>query len=196
MLHVSYPRSRPTSPPPPPRPPRRSTGPAPESTRIPARRTRTFACEDDVWNRLEARARTLECSVDWLVRQALKRLLESVPPSESAKEKLPAPPAPLAPPRPLAATLVFLFGGKATPIVGDRFVLGRSGRSADLVLRDPAVSRQHAIVERRGGIHVLADMASANGVIVNRRRVARAVLQPGDVVEIGPFSLVVEAASG
>lgn len=149
-----------------------------------------------MWNRLEARARTLECSVDWLVRQALKRLLESVPPSESAKEKLPALPAPLAPPRPLAATLVFLFGGKATPIVGDRFVLGRSGRSADLVLRDPAVSRQHAIVERRGGIHVLADMASANGVIVNRRRVARAVLQPGDVVEIGPFSLVVEAASG
>jgi len=146
-----------------------------------------------VWNRLEARARTLECSVDWLVREALKRLLESVPPSESAKEKLPAP---LAPPRPLAATLVFLFGGKATPIVGDRFVLGRSGRSADLVLRDPAVSRQHAIVERHGGIHVLADMASANGVIVNRRRVARAVLHPGDVVEIGPFSLVVEASRG
>src|SRR5262249_23922522 len=40
-----------------------------------SRRTRTFLCRDDLFGAFEARARQLECSVDWLLAEAMKRLL-------------------------------------------------------------------------------------------------------------------------
>jgi hypothetical protein len=142
---------------------------------------------------MEARAQALECSVDWLLAEAMKRLLESSPEPErpAATPELPAPPLPApAPPPPPALRLV--VDGKPTRIDRGSFVIGRSARHAHLVLRDPGVSRQHAIVERHGAAYVIADMASANGVIVNGQRIARALLRPGDVVEIGPFAITVE----
>ncbi len=158
----------------------------------------------------------LECSVDWLLAEAMKRLLDSVPaalpskgpsdgpsadPSVKAErqEKLdlrPKPtartalPAPRPPPR--ERPLAFVVEGARTVIDRDAFVIGRSGKEAQLVLRDPGVSRQHAIVERVGSSWVIVDMASTNGVLVNGTRVARALLRCGDVVEIGPFSIGVE----
>jgi pSer/pThr/pTyr-binding forkhead associated (FHA) protein len=92
--------------------------------------------------------------------------------------------------------LTLTVEGKATRIDRETFVIGRRARDAHLVLRDPGVSRQHAIIERRGIAYVLTDMASANGVIVNGERIARKVLRPGDVVEIGPFVIAVEQSSG
>ncbi len=74
----------------------------------------------------------------------------------------------------------------------DRFVIGRSPKNTSMVLRDPAVSRQHAIIERTGEGFVVVDMASRNGVLLNGTRVTRAVLRPGDVIAIGPFSIAVE----
>jgi len=76
----------------------------------------------------------------------------------------------------------------------DRFTIGRSPKTTNFVLRDPAVSRQHAILERTAEGYVIVDMASRNGVLVNGARVTRSVLRPGDVVAIGPFSIVVERA--
>lgn len=70
-------------------------------------------------------------------------------------------------------------------------VIGRSPKEAQLVLRDPGVSRQHAMVEhnpKTGGL-VIVDMASTNGVILNGQRVTRSPLRPGDRIEIGPFTI-------
>lgn len=161
-------------------------------------------CTDDLWKTFEARAAALECSVDWLLGEAMKRLLESGPgardelepaPPEASKQLPPLrrpPPPPPPPKRTSAPGIVLVVDGKRTPVDRSPFVLGRSGRDAHLVLRDPGVSRQHAIIERFGAAFVIVDMASMNGVIVNGSRVARAVLRPGDVVHIGPFSLIVE----
>ena len=65
--------------------------------------------------------------------------------------------------------------------------LTRIGRrtTADIVLDDNSVSRRHALVLDRGGMPVIADDRSLNGVYVNGRRVREARLHHGDEVQIG-----------
>jgi len=187
------------------------------------RSARTFVLRDDLYDAFERRARDLECSVDWLVGEAMKRLLaaeglEVAPlappplPPPSVKPRLTRPPvfAPvLAPPPPpsrkptgsfvgqkanVGEVLALRLGDQRVVVDRDRFVLGRSARDAHFALRDGNVSRQHAIIERAPGGWMVVDMASTNGILVNGTRVTRAPLRPGDVLEIGPFTLAVERA--
>lgn len=74
-------------------------------------------------------------------------------------------------------TLLIPLGSEATHI-------GR-GIAADLRLDDSSVSRRHAIiVPRSAGARILDDR-SANGTLVNGRRIQQAELQPGDVIVLG-----------
>jgi pSer/pThr/pTyr-binding forkhead associated (FHA) protein len=57
-------------------------------------------------------------------------------------------------------------------ITSPRFVIGRD-ESSDLVLDDPKVSRHHAeILQSSGPFRMLHDLDSANGTLVNGRRVS------------------------
>ena len=59
------------------------------------------------------------------------------------------------------------------------------GLAADLRLDDNSVSRRHAIVvPRPSGARILDDR-SANGTLVNGRRVQQADLHDGDVIVLG-----------
>jgi FHA domain-containing protein len=186
-----------------------------------ARRSRTFLCRDDLYGAFERRAHELECSVDWLMSEAMKRLLADAalkgspalpppPPPRSVPSRLPLPPAPPLPPPPprsrratgsfvgekaaVAEGIALRLGAQRVVVDRDRFVLGRSARDAHFPLRDGGVSRQHAIVERAPGGWAIVDMASTNGIHVNGVRVTRAAIRAGDVVEIGPFTIAVERA--
>jgi len=64
------------------------------------------------------------------------------------------------------------------------FVIGRSN-SNDLVIIDKEVSRRHALIDRIGGIYVIEDLNSKNGILVNRKRRSRALLRSGDVITFG-----------
>ncbi|MCO4745970.1 MAG: FHA domain-containing protein [Proteobacteria bacterium] len=55
----------------------------------------------------------------------------------------------------------------------------------DVILPDPAASRQHCRIEARGSGFVLVDRGSANGVYLNGRRAYDAPLRHGDRVRIG-----------
>ena len=196
------------------------------------RQARTFLCRDDLYAAFERRAHELECSVDWLLGEAMKRLLADaalspapkprtqpppLPPEPISAKRMPLPPgmhgAPLVPPPrpppPRARRASGSFVGEKTAVVHtielrlgerrvivdkERFVIGRSARDADLPLRDPNVSRQHAMIERLPGGFVIVDMASTNGVLVNGVRVTRAPIRGGDRLEIGPFTIAVEPA--
>ncbi|MDB4933710.1 MAG: domain containing protein [Labilithrix sp.] len=183
------------------------------------RRPRTFLCRDDLYGAFERRAHELECSVDWLVGEAMKRLLAdaalkvqlpAVAPLPPLMRGAPLVPPPPPPPRPRRATGSFV-GEKAAAsganerlalrldtqrvvVDRDRFVIGRSARDAQLALRDGGVSRQHAIIERTPGGWVVIDMASTNGIHVNGTRVTRAPIRAGDTLEIGPFTIAIERA--
>ncbi|HVR76590.1 MAG TPA: sigma 54-interacting transcriptional regulator [Planctomycetota bacterium] len=73
--------------------------------------------------------------------------------------------------------------------------LGRD-RSMDLVLDDPLVSRQHAVIISRGSDFVLQDIGGRNPIRVNRKEVLSHVLSPGDLIEVGETSLVFNEATG
>jgi hypothetical protein len=258
-----------------------------------ARRARTFQCRDALWESLEQIAGELECSVDYLVNDALKHyvrqrltrhppkdppsapargaatlpapaVLPSLPLTPSGQYRLPEPPPllrpppppplhlapPVVPPPPLPARMtpppppparpqlvtaprppVFLpypppplpplphparaptpplplpaplppgtgpipAGFAAPPpqlsvIYADhkrlvdrpRFVIGR-GKAAGLAIKDPNISREHAVIEQQGGIYYLVDVGSTNGTFVNGERITRKAIADGDVATI------------
>jgi hypothetical protein len=63
--------------------------------------------------------------------------------------------------------------------------------SCDIVLNDAKCSRRHAVLEAGAQGIAIRDTGSANGVTLNGRRVERAALEEGDVVQLGDVSLKV-----
>jgi neural Wiskott-Aldrich syndrome protein len=243
---------------------------------------RTFQCKDALWQKFEQMARELECSVDYLVNDAMKQYARqrgygaaagspsipamTVPPSSSPlptnppplgasppvpppipakvvppppapgkRPVAPPPPAPLAttsgagappplpshgsalpvptrrapgpppppmpgagtsrmpPPPPLGrssaavaapaaagAKLTISYQGETFQVTKDRFIIGRGKQSSDLTIKDPNVSRQHAMIEFSNGQYYIVDMGSTNGVEYNGQRVQRKVISEGD----------------
>ncbi|MHC5020685.1 MAG: ATP-binding protein [Planctomycetota bacterium] len=70
-----------------------------------------------------------------------------------------------------------------------RAVLGRS-RDADVLIVDPAVSREHSIISQDGQRFYIEDLGSANGTLVNGERITREALTEGDVIQIGDTAIV------
>ena len=69
------------------------------------------------------------------------------------------------------------------------FVIGRSNAN-DLVIIDKEVSRRHAMIDCIGGIYVVEDLNSKNGILVNRKRRPRALLRSGDIITFGQIDVV------
>lgn len=69
--------------------------------------------------------------------------------------------------------------------------IGRT-RTADIFLKDDTVSRNHALIVRKGDEYHISDQNSANGVLVNSERVTEAILKNGDAINIGIFTLIIK----
>ncbi len=116
------------------------------------------------------------------------------PPPARAPSAVPAPrltaTVPPAPPvRARPPTLWITYAGARFPVQKDRFVIGRVKNASDLVIKDPNVSRHHAIIERRGMEFVLQDLGSTNGIVFRGERVARRIIEDGDAVYVGDHEL-------
>ena len=249
---------------------------------------RTFQCRDMLWETFEQMARELECSVDYLINEAMKQYARQrsyggrtpypnagggnagrndtggnypsappppmppppsmrapmpgrgggLPPPPARGGGLPAPPppprggglqgglgmqppprmsgglstrsnppsAPRSAPPPIpgrtpsmpplpgqsfngglstqGASLSIIYQGDKVSVTKDRFVIGRGKQSSDLTLKDPNVSRQHAMIEYQNGVYFMVDMGSTNGVEYNGQRIARKQIAEGDVFRI------------
>jgi hypothetical protein len=235
---------------------------------------RTFQCRDVLWGAFEQMAQDLECSVDYLINEAMKQYARQrsqdsgrppytspvrepaqvqgggaqslsphaqgagvsapsqgvrlppppgrapSPPPPSRGQLPPPPPArmpsgpmPVAtrstlppqsrtvpPPLPRAPTpsnnggfaagaaqtaaLTLVYQGERFPVTKDRFVIGRGKQSSDLTLKDPNVSRQHAMIEFQNGVYFMVDMGSTNGIEFHGQRVARKQITEGDTFRI------------
>jgi predicted component of type VI protein secretion system len=64
--------------------------------------------------------------------------------------------------------------------------VGRS-KSQDIAIPDVEVSRKHARFRRENGRHVVEDLDTAIGTLVNGERITARELEPGDVIRIGAF---------
>jgi pSer/pThr/pTyr-binding forkhead associated (FHA) protein len=90
------------------------------------------------------------------------------------------------------ATLVIRAGGgragETFPLDGDRLTVGRRPDS-DIFLDDITVSRDHAVIVRRGDDYYLDDCGSLNGTYVNRSRIESHRLGDGDELQVGKYKL-------
>jgi hypothetical protein len=78
--------------------------------------------------------------------------------------------------------------GESFPLEGDRVTIGRRPDS-DIFLDDVTVSRDHALLVRRGGEYNLDDLGSLNGTYVNRSRIDSRHLEDGDELQVGKYKL-------
>jgi hypothetical protein len=90
------------------------------------------------------------------------------------------------------AALVIRAGGgrvgESFPLEGERSTIGRRPDSA-VFLDDVTVSRDHALLVRRGGDWHLDDLGSLNGTYVNRHRIESVRLSDGDELQVGKYKL-------
>jgi FHA domain-containing protein/zinc ribbon protein len=90
-----------------------------------------------------------------------------------------------------AALVIRAGGGRAGesfPLEGERLTIGRRPDS-DIFLDDVTVSRDHAVLVRRGSGYFLDDCGSLNGTYVNRRRIESHRLTDGDELQVGKYKL-------
>ena len=78
--------------------------------------------------------------------------------------------------------------GESFALDHDRMTIGRRPDS-DVFLDDVTVSRDHALVVRRGDEFHLDDLGSLNGTYVNRRRIESHHLADGDELQVGKYKL-------
>ena len=89
-----------------------------------------------------------------------------------------------APARPLAQ-LADVVTGDIYEVTSARCTVGRERATADVVLRDPNVSRRHAQLTFTGSDWSIEDLNSTNGTLVNNRRITRCPLRNGDLLTFG-----------
>jgi hypothetical protein len=78
--------------------------------------------------------------------------------------------------------------GESFTLDRDRMTIGRRPDS-DVFLDDVTVSRDHALLVRRGDELFLDDLGSLNGSYVNRHRIESHRLDDGDELQIGKYKL-------
>ncbi|MEA5618610.1 transglycosylase domain-containing protein [Cronbergia sp. UHCC 0137] len=81
------------------------------------------------------------------------------------------------------------------PLLGDRYILGRSSKSCDIVVRNDIVSSIHLSLSRdsneRSPVFTIKDETSTNGIYLGKRRITQPLeLRHGDVITLGPPALV------
>ena len=107
---------------------------------------------------------------------------------------------------PFGATIQVIrgfFEGLELPIDRDWVVVGR-GRTADVVIAEPTISRAHAAIGFDGEGFFVEDLGSTNGTSVNGKRegaasagkrAPRVTLNTGDEIQLGKLLLKVTLPS-
>src|SRR4051812_27560359 len=82
-------------------------------------------------------------------------------------------------------------------VVDDELVIGRMAGGQGGLGEDIEISRRHARIARtEDGTHSIEDLGSTNGTVVNGRQITDAeLLYPGDVIEVGATTMVVQVTA-
>jgi pSer/pThr/pTyr-binding forkhead associated (FHA) protein len=85
---------------------------------------------------------------------------------------------------------VFLIiNQQITPLTKDVTSFGRN-LDNDIVLQHESVSRDHAEIRNEDGQYILIDKQSTSGTFVNGRRIARCVLNSGDLILLAKIQIM------
>lgn len=113
------------------------------------------------------------------------------PPVRTAKKKVPAR---------FRASVVIMEGhaeGMEYPIEKSTTVLGRD-KDADIAIKDPSISRQHAAIVYHDNAFILKDLGSTNGTYVKSKPVEKVRIRHRDKFRIGDtlIQFILEETSG
>lgn len=79
------------------------------------------------------------------------------------------------------------------PLLGDRYLLGRSSRNSDIVVRNELVSQVHLSISRNsqkpGSPFILKDEKSTNGTYRGKHKISKVALEHGAIFSLGPPQL-------
>lgn len=78
------------------------------------------------------------------------------------------------------------------PLLGDRYIIGRSSKSCDIVIRSALVSQIHCVIERDSNNpqqFIIQDLNSTNGVYYGSQRYQSLTLHHNDRITLGPPEL-------
>lgn len=89
-----------------------------------------------------------------------------------------------------AGSLAIYYKGEFFKINKDRFIIGRGKQSSDLTIKDPNVSRQHAMIEYLNGQYYIVDMGSTNGIEFEGQRIQRKSVSDGDIFRVCDHELL------
>lgn len=82
---------------------------------------------------------------------------------------------------------------QAYPLLGDRYILGRSSSRCDIVIPSSIISQVHLSLTRDSSNprspFVIRDENSTNGIFIGKRRISSLNLRHGDVLTLGPPDL-------
>jgi pSer/pThr/pTyr-binding forkhead associated (FHA) protein len=85
---------------------------------------------------------------------------------------------------------VFLIiNQQITPLTKEVTSFGRH-LDNDVVLQDESISRHHAELRNEDGKYILIDNQSTSGTFVNGRRIARCVLNSGDLISLAKLQIM------
>jgi 1A family penicillin-binding protein len=83
-------------------------------------------------------------------------------------------------------------GDESYPLVGDRYLIGRSSSSSDITIRNPVISQVHCSLHRdpkNPNGFLIKDENSTNGVYLGKRRLRSLPLRHGDTLTLAPPDL-------
>jgi hypothetical protein len=90
---------------------------------------------------------------------------------------------------PSGPTLFVVHDGRRYAITQDEFLIGRNSRDVHLAIKDGLVSRHHAAVIRRHGVHYLKDLGSTHGIHYKGMQIDTKRIDEGDAFQIGDHEL-------
>ncbi len=91
------------------------------------------------------------------------------------------------PPTPSTAYLIVIR--QVFALDKSKVKIGR-GLGNDLIIDDPAVSRNHILITGGEGAFELEDLDSTSGTFLNREKISRGKLRSGDVVSLAGVSIL------
>src|SRR5215210_657162 len=79
--------------------------------------------------------------------------------------------------------------------ISEELVIGRQASEEGQLGQDAEISREHARIARSGDHFVVEDLGSTNGTFLNGRRIVKEeLLSPGDRIQVGATTLVVQVS--
>ncbi len=98
------------------------------------------------------------------------------------------------------ASIVIIEGhaeGMEYPIEKVSTVLGRD-KNADIMIKDPSISRQHAAIIYHDSMFILKDLGSTNGTYMKSKKIEKARIRHRDKFQIGDtvIQFILEETTG